>query len=70
MVQSMKADSATGRKLKDLILSRGLPQAALSYLQRMPQQGARIVVETDELKEFLSKPALPYVLRLLAGVCM
>jgi hypothetical protein len=28
-----------------------------------------IVHENDEMKEFLARPALPYVLRLLQGVC-
>lgn len=69
MALSSKAD-VTGQRLKDVILARGHPLSALSFLQRrMPAQES-ILQETDEMKEFLASPALPYVLRLLTGVCL
>lgn len=68
MTQSIKG-SPTGAKLKDVILESEYPQKALAYINaHMPQQGL-IVHENDEMKAFLVRPALPYVLRMLQGVC-
>ncbi|XP_013777424.1 E3 ubiquitin-protein ligase UBR4-like isoform X2 [Limulus polyphemus] len=61
--------SIQGQQLKDLMLGRGIVQDALEYLTvHAPPVKTALLVASDDWKEFTSKPALKYVLRLLTGL--
>uniref|UniRef100_UPI00358DF698 E3 ubiquitin-protein ligase UBR4 n=1 Tax=Myxine glutinosa TaxID=7769 RepID=UPI00358DF698 len=59
-------NSAPGRQLKDLILSSDIVQGALRYLESHIPADKNI--ESDVWKGFLSRPALPFVVKLLTGL--
>ncbi|GAB6031468.1 hypothetical protein CHUAL_009237 [Chamberlinius hualienensis] len=56
-------------QLKDMIVESGIVDQALDYIQKhSPRVRSETFVDSDELKEFISKPALKYILRLLTGL--
>uniref|UniRef100_T1IY63 UBR-type domain-containing protein n=1 Tax=Strigamia maritima TaxID=126957 RepID=T1IY63_STRMM len=59
-----------GNQLKDLILREGIIGDALEYIQmHAPPIRSALLIDSDEWKEFISKPALKFVLRMLSGLC-
>ncbi|KAI0242917.1 E3 ubiquitin-protein ligase UBR4 [Lamellibrachia satsuma] len=61
--------NANGMKLRDLILEHGITRDALAYiLQHAPPVVTLLATDSDDWKEFISKPGLPYALRLLTGL--
>ena len=67
IVKGLKPDNPGGRHLKDIMFKRGLPQQAIEYLRdnTLPDKN----YAGEEWVELLSKPVLPFVLRILAGLC-
>ncbi|ESN92599.1 hypothetical protein HELRODRAFT_189521 [Helobdella robusta] len=68
-------NNTNGRKLKDLILEKSeIVQDTLTYLlARTPKittaTGANVIMESEGWKEMISRPSLPYVIRMLTGLC-
>lgn len=62
--------NAIGNTLKDYIVSLGIVRDALEYITvRAPCVKPTLLrTDSDELKEFISKPALKYILRILTGL--
>ncbi|KAF2363969.1 E3 ubiquitin ligase UBR4 [Trinorchestia longiramus] len=61
--------SEIGSQLKDMILRANIVRDAISYIERhIPKSQKIVVVCNDEWKEFLSRPSLKYILRLLTGM--
>lgn len=61
--------NALGSQLKDMIIEAGIVPNALDYIQQhTPPIKSTLLLDSDELKEFISKPSLKYVLRLLTGL--
>ncbi|XP_033643062.1 E3 ubiquitin-protein ligase UBR4-like [Asterias rubens] len=60
-------NNANGNELKDLIIKEGIVEKAVSYITRNLPQASNL--ESPPWKEFLAKAVLPYVLRLLTGLC-
>jgi len=63
--------SASGSKLKDLIVNEGLVDRMLTYLRtHAPPKSLRAsgILDSAKWNEFLAKPSLPYILRILAGL--
>ncbi|XP_064395390.1 E3 ubiquitin-protein ligase UBR4-like isoform X5 [Halichondria panicea] len=59
---------ASGEKLKDLAKETGLTPAAVAYLKsKVPSKIGSF--DTPEWKLCISQPSLPYVLKMLAGLC-
>lgn len=63
--------NAIGGTLKDYIMSLGMVDRALDYISSYAPQVKTTLQRTDsdELKEFMSRPSLKYILRFLAGLC-
>jgi E3 ubiquitin-protein ligase UBR4 len=60
--------STAGSKLKDKLLSANLVKHAAEYLGMHHPPLFKTSVDSAEWKEFLARPALKYVLRVLAGL--
>lgn len=62
--------NAIGNTLKDYIISLGIVRDALDYitLHAPCVKPTLLRTDSDELKEFISKPALKYILRILTGL--
>ncbi|XP_014674376.1 PREDICTED: E3 ubiquitin-protein ligase UBR4-like [Priapulus caudatus] len=61
-----------GTHLKDLILVSGIVRSAVDYilLHAAPSKADSVIIsDSPEWKEFIGKPALPLILRLLTGLC-
>ncbi|XP_075046927.1 E3 ubiquitin-protein ligase UBR4 isoform X4 [Mixophyes fleayi] len=59
-------NNSNGRQLKDLILQKGITQNALDYMKKHIPSAKNL--DADIWKKFLSRPALPFILRLLRGL--
>uniref|UniRef100_A0A8C5WBA2 Ubiquitin protein ligase E3 component n-recognin 4 n=1 Tax=Leptobrachium leishanense TaxID=445787 RepID=A0A8C5WBA2_9ANUR len=59
-------NNSNGHQLKDLILQKGITQNALDYMKKHIPCAKNL--DADIWKKFLSRPALPYILRLLRGL--
>uniref|UniRef100_A0A0P4VZ39 E3 ubiquitin ligase UBR4 C-terminal domain-containing protein n=1 Tax=Scylla olivacea TaxID=85551 RepID=A0A0P4VZ39_SCYOL len=58
-----------GNQLKDMIIRANIVKDALAYIENhMPVSKKLLVVCNDEWKEFLGRPSLKYILRLLTGL--
>lgn len=58
-----------GNQLKDLIVKRGILQDAMEYITlHAPIIKGALLLDSEDWKEFTSKPALKYVLRFLTGL--
>ena len=58
-----------GSQLKDMILRANIVKDALAYINwHIPKNNKVVVVCDDDWKEFLCRPSLKYVLRLLTGL--
>ncbi|XP_022084216.1 E3 ubiquitin-protein ligase UBR4-like isoform X1 [Acanthaster planci] len=60
-------NNSNGNALKDLIIQQGIVGKAVGYITRNLPKASNL--ESPPWKEFLAKPSLPYVLRLLTGLC-
>lgn len=63
--------SASGSKLKDMIITNGIVNIMLSYLRaHAPSKSLRAsgILDSAKWNEFLAKPSLPYILRILTGL--
>ncbi|KAF5296758.1 hypothetical protein FQR65_LT10159 [Abscondita terminalis] len=62
--------NAIGNTLKDYIVSLGVVNDALEYINMHAPcvKPTLLRTDSDELKEFISKPALKYILRFLTGL--
>lgn len=62
--------NSIGNTLKDYIISLGIVKDALDYIKRHAPcvKPTLLRTDSDELKEFISKPALKYILRILTGL--
>ncbi|XP_050663780.1 E3 ubiquitin-protein ligase UBR4 isoform X18 [Leptidea sinapis] len=62
--------NSVGGTLKDYLISLGVVRDALDYIiKRAPCVKPTLVcTDSDELKEFISKPALKFILRFLTGL--
>uniref|UniRef100_A0A8C3LR84 E3 ubiquitin ligase UBR4 C-terminal domain-containing protein n=1 Tax=Chrysolophus pictus TaxID=9089 RepID=A0A8C3LR84_CHRPC len=60
------ANNSNGHQLKDLILQKGITQNALDYMKKHIPSAKNL--DADIWKKFLSRPALPFILRLLRGL--
>ncbi|XP_069467171.1 E3 ubiquitin-protein ligase UBR4 isoform X2 [Ambystoma mexicanum] len=61
-------NNSNGHQLKDLILQKGITQNALDYMKKHIPNAKNL--DSDIWKKFLSRPALPFILRLLRGLAM
>lgn len=61
-------DSASGRILKKKMMDAGLIAGACQYLAENHPPLFNVSVTGPEWKQFLAKPSLKYVLRLMAGM--
>jgi E3 ubiquitin-protein ligase UBR4 len=64
--------NAQGAQLKDLICENGIVNLAIQYVDsHLPEKPPIGVKPADDeaFKEFLARPSLPYVLRVLTGLC-
>ncbi|XP_019723619.1 E3 ubiquitin-protein ligase UBR4-like [Hippocampus comes] len=59
-------NNSNGHQLKDLILQKGITQNALDYMKKHIPNAKNL--DADIWKKFLSRPALPFILRLLRGL--
>ncbi|XP_064028194.1 E3 ubiquitin-protein ligase UBR4 isoform X5 [Pogoniulus pusillus] len=59
-------NNSNGHQLKDLILQKGITQNALDYMKKHIPSAKNL--DADIWKKFLSRPALPFILRLLRGL--
>ncbi|XP_063293132.1 E3 ubiquitin-protein ligase UBR4 isoform X8 [Pelobates fuscus] len=59
-------NNSNGHQLKDLILQKGITQNALDYMKKHIPCAKNL--DADIWKKFLSRPALPFILRLLRGL--
>lgn len=58
-----------GSQLKDMILRANIVKDALVYIQwHIPKSKSVVVVCDEDWKEFLARPSLKYILRLLTGL--
>ncbi|KAF6041006.1 ubr4 [Bugula neritina] len=63
-------ENANGRRLKQLIIDKQILSDAIDYIAvRAPVVKTLLATDADDWKEFVSRPVLPYVLRLLNGMC-
>ena len=61
--------NANGARFKDLIIEDGIVASALEYLVlHAPTMKSSLLATSEEWKEFTSRPALKYVLRILTGI--
>jgi len=71
MITEAITSSVSGLKLKDFIIEKGMVATALEYLHRhTPSKSFRAsgILDSAKWKDFLAKPALPYILKLLTGL--
>ncbi|XP_059140958.1 E3 ubiquitin-protein ligase UBR4-like isoform X2 [Physella acuta] len=69
-IASAIESNANGIRLKNLILEHGMVQTAVNYiLKHAPEIKTMLATDSDVWKEFLSKPSLAYILRMLTGLC-
>ncbi|XP_022407757.1 E3 ubiquitin-protein ligase UBR4 isoform X2 [Delphinapterus leucas] len=61
-------NNSNGHQLKDLILQKGITQNALDYMKKHIPSAKNL--DADIWKKFLSRPALPFILRLLRGLAI
>ncbi|XP_044524637.1 E3 ubiquitin-protein ligase UBR4 [Gracilinanus agilis] len=61
-------NNSNGHQLKDLILQKGITQSALDYMKKHIPSAKNL--DADIWKKFLSRPALPFILRLLRGLAI
>uniref|UniRef100_M4AWS3 Ubiquitin protein ligase E3 component n-recognin 4 n=1 Tax=Xiphophorus maculatus TaxID=8083 RepID=M4AWS3_XIPMA len=61
-------NNSNGHQLKDLILQKGITQSALDYMKKHIPNAKNL--DADVWKKFLSRPALPFILRLLRGLAV
>uniref|UniRef100_A0A3B3SK32 Ubiquitin protein ligase E3 component n-recognin 4 n=1 Tax=Paramormyrops kingsleyae TaxID=1676925 RepID=A0A3B3SK32_9TELE len=59
-------NNSNGHQLKELILQKGITQNALDYMKKHIPSAKNL--DADVWKKFLSRPALPFILRLLRGL--
>jgi E3 ubiquitin-protein ligase UBR4 len=60
---------ASGEKLKDLLIEMKLTPSSIDYIiNRTPSRGSGRF-DTPEWEVYLSSPSLPYVLKILTGLC-
>lgn len=58
-----------GSRLKEVIIEDGIVASALEYLVlHAPTMKSSLLATSEEWKEFTSRPALKYVLRILTGI--
>ncbi|XP_026324095.1 E3 ubiquitin-protein ligase UBR4 isoform X3 [Hyposmocoma kahamanoa] len=62
--------NSIGGTLKDYLISLGVVRDALDYIQKHAPcvKPTLVLTDSDELKEFISRPALKYILRFLTGL--
>ncbi len=60
--------NAIGGILKDYIMGLGIIDKALQYILKNSPNVTLMRTDMDEMKEFVSKPSLKYILRLLTGL--
>uniref|UniRef100_A0A6B2EA35 Putative e3 ubiquitin-protein ligase ubr4 n=1 Tax=Phlebotomus kandelakii TaxID=1109342 RepID=A0A6B2EA35_9DIPT len=62
--------NSIGGTLKDYIISLGIVERALNYITKQAPcvKPTLLRTDSDELKEFISRPSLKYVLRFLTGL--
>ncbi|XP_062622353.1 E3 ubiquitin-protein ligase UBR4-like, partial [Saccostrea cucullata] len=61
--------NANGIRLKNMIADHGITKMAVDYiLQNSPKVKTLLPTDTENWKDFIQKPALSYVLRLLTGL--
>ncbi|XP_071821604.1 E3 ubiquitin-protein ligase UBR4-like isoform X2 [Apostichopus japonicus] len=59
---------SNGDQLKDLIIAEGIVDLAVLYvINKLPDVDSSL--DSQPWKDFLAKPSLPFVLRLLSGLC-
>ncbi|XP_064650064.1 E3 ubiquitin-protein ligase UBR4-like isoform X3 [Lineus longissimus] len=62
--------NANGKKLKDMIMHHGIVQKTVDYIKtHAPTFKTLLASDSEDWKEFISKPSLRYTLRLLTGLC-
>ncbi|XP_074661944.1 E3 ubiquitin-protein ligase UBR4-like [Tubulanus polymorphus] len=62
--------NANGTKLKDMMIAHNVMKSAVDYLtSHAPPIKTLLATDSEDWKEFVSKPSLRYVLRLLTGLC-
>uniref|UniRef100_A0A336LS26 CSON002589 protein n=1 Tax=Culicoides sonorensis TaxID=179676 RepID=A0A336LS26_CULSO len=60
-----------GNILKDYIMNLGILQKSLNYIVAAPiVKSTLLIADCPDLKNFISRPALKYVLRILTGLCI
>ncbi|XP_071445233.1 E3 ubiquitin-protein ligase UBR4 isoform X2 [Hetaerina americana] len=62
--------NAIGNTLKDYLVSLGVVALALDYIQAHAANTSMARTDSEEWKEFISRPALKYILRFLTGLTM
>ncbi|XP_046403829.1 E3 ubiquitin-protein ligase UBR4 isoform X2 [Ischnura elegans] len=62
--------NAIGNTLKDYLVSLGVVALALDYIQAHAANTSMARTDSEEWKEFISRPALKYILRFLTGLAM
>ncbi|KAL4218587.1 perineurial glial growth [Mactra antiquata] len=63
-------NNENGVRLKDMIVEQSIVKMALDYiLLHSPEVKTLLATDSDIWKDFLSRPSLSYILRLLTGVC-
>ncbi|GFN91871.1 E3 ubiquitin-protein ligase ubr4 [Plakobranchus ocellatus] len=68
-ISSAIESNANGIRLKDMILASGVVQRAVDYILRhAPEIKTMLATDSDVWKEFLAKPGLSFVLRMLTGI--
>ncbi|RUS88506.1 hypothetical protein EGW08_003764 [Elysia chlorotica] len=68
-IASAIESNANGIRLKDMILASGMVQRAVDYiLKHAPEIKTMLATDSDVWKEFLAKPGLSFVLRMLTGI--
>lgn len=68
-IASAIESNVNGIRLKDMILASGVVQRAVDYiLTHAPEIKTMLATDSDVWKEFLAKPGLSFVLRILTGI--
>ncbi|XP_050389975.2 E3 ubiquitin-protein ligase UBR4 [Patella vulgata] len=63
-------NNANGSRLKDMIIEQGIVLSCVEYiLEHSPAIKTLLATDSEVWKEFLTKPALGYILRILTGLC-
>ncbi|XP_041369615.1 E3 ubiquitin-protein ligase UBR4-like [Gigantopelta aegis] len=70
VVASAIESNANGIRLKNVILEHGIVQKSVDYiLTHSPPIKTLLATDSEVWKEFIGKPSLTFVLRLLTGLC-